>query len=187
MRNPIPNAVERARAGATRGPGGTGRPRAIAGIAALLTALAAAPLGAQTRPAEIHAHFGTATFFEAAQHVTAGAAYRRYFGASGWALEPEYSFMTEGSHQDHMVILNVTRDFRPPSRESVPYMVMGAGINLHCDPRRCRPWVGGLGWGVGLKRRIGRHLFVAPEFRIGAEPNLRLSIRLGFSPFRQGR
>ena len=28
--------------------------------------------------------------------------------------------MTEGSHQDHIVILNVVKDFRPPSRSMVP-------------------------------------------------------------------
>ena len=92
--------------------------------------------------------------------------------------------MTEGSHQDHIVILNVVKDFRPPSQESVPYMVMGGGINFHRGLGRCGPSVGGLGWGIGLKRRIGRRFFVAPEFRIGLEPNVRSSIRLGFAPSR---
>ena len=184
MTDSISQAAERARAGATCGPRGAGRPRPIAGVAALLLALAAAPLGAQPRPAEVHARFGTATFFESAQHHTAGAAYRQYFGASGWALEPEYSFMTAGSHQDHMVILNVVKDFRPPSRAFVPYMVMGAGINFHRAPRRSGRYAGGLGWGIGFKRRVGHRFFIAPEFRLGHEPNLRYSIRLGFTPFR---
>ena len=91
--------------------------------------------------------------------------------------------MTEGSHQDHLFILNVVKDFRPPSRTVVPYMVMGAGINFHRTPRWSGRRLGGLGWGVGLKRRIGRRLFVAPELRIGLEPNVRFSIRLGFVPF----
>ena len=182
MTNSIPRTTERAPAGATCDSGSAGRPCPIAGIAALLLALTVAPLGAQPRPAEVHAHVGTAIFFEAAQHVAAGASYRQYFGASGWALEPEYSFMTEGSHQDHIVILNVVKDFRPPSHTAVPYMVMGAGLNFHRNLRRCGPSPGGLGWGIGLKRRIGRRLFVAPEFRIGMEPNLRFSIRLGFAP-----
>ena len=29
--------------------------------------------------------------------------------------------MTEGSHQDHMLILNVVKDLAPLSREAVPY------------------------------------------------------------------
>ena len=176
-------ATKRARAGTNCVSRGVGRPHRIAGIATLLLAFAAAPLGAQPRPAEVHARLGTATFFEAAQHLAAGAAYRRYFGTRGWALEPEYSFMTAGSHQDHMVILNVVKDFRPPSRTVVPYMVMGAGINFHRNLNGRGPSPGGLGWGIGLKQRIGQRLFVAPEFRIGLEPNLRFSIRLGFAPF----
>ena len=183
MTDSIPETTQRARAGATCVSRGAGRPQRIAGLATLLLAFAAAPLGAQPRPIEVHARLGTATFFEAAQHLAAGAAYRQYFGTRGWALEPEYSFMTEGSHQDHMVILNVVKDFRPPSRTVVPYMVMGAGINFHRTLRRSGRSLGGLGWGIGLKRRIGRRLFVAPEFRIGLEPNLRFSIRLGFAPF----
>ena len=95
MVNSIPLAAGHARAGATCVFGDVGRPRPIAGIASLLLALSAAPLAAQPRPAEVHARIGTATFLEATQHVSAGVSYRHYFGASGWALEPKYSFMTE--------------------------------------------------------------------------------------------
>ena len=182
MTDSITQATERALAAAPVSRS-AGRPRPIAGIATLLLALSTAPLAAQPRPAEVHARLGTAIFFEADQHVAAGVSYRQYLGANGWALEPEYSFMTEGSHQDHMLILNVVKDFRPPSRTVVPYMVMGAGINFHRTPRWSGRGLGGLGWGVGLKRRIGRRLFVAPELRIGLEPNVRFSIRLGFVPF----
>ena len=182
MINHDPRASLPPRAGATPVSGMAGRSRPIAGLATLLLALSAALVEAQPRPAEVHARIGTAIFFEAAQHVSAGVSYRHYFGASGWALEPEYSFMTEGSHQDHIVILNVVKDFRPPSQTAVPYMVMGAGLNFHRNLGPCPPSLGGLGWGVGLKRRIGRRLFVAPEFRIGLEPNVRFSIRLGFAP-----
>ena len=72
------------------------RPRAGAAIphrhsgvaaAALLLALSATPIEAQPRPAAIRAHVGGATFFEAARHFNAGASYRKYFGARGWALE----------------------------------------------------------------------------------------------------
>ena len=60
---------------------------------------------------------------------------------------------------------------------------MGAGINFHRNLNGRGPSYGGLGWGIGFKQRIGQRLFVAPEFRIGLEPNLRFSIRLGFAPF----
>ncbi len=159
------------------------RPRPVAWIATLLLAVSTAPLAAQPRPAEVHARVGAAVFLESDPHVAAGVSYRQYLGTKGWALEPEYAFMTEGSHQDHMLILNVVKDFRPPSRTVVPYMVMGAGINFHRTSRWSGRGLGGLGWGVGFKRRIGQRVFIAPEVRIGVEPNLRFSIRFGFVPF----
>ena len=60
--------------------------------------------------------FGTATFFDASQHITAGGSYRKYVGERGWGIEPDYAFMTDGSHQDHLLILNVVKDFTSPHR-----------------------------------------------------------------------
>jgi len=128
MINHDPRASLPPRAGATPISGMAGRPRPIAGLATLLPALSAALVEAQPRPAEVHARVGTAIFFEAAQHVSAGVSYRHYFGASGWALEPEYSFMTEGSHQDHIVILNfLAEDISEASSYPIPYAI-GARI-----------------------------------------------------------
>ena len=76
-------------------------------ILALLLVFTSLSLEAQPRSAETRFHVGTAAFWEGSQHVTAGASYRYYFGKRGWAVEPEYSFMTEGNHQDHMLLMNV--------------------------------------------------------------------------------
>ena len=184
MADPLEPTTCGASIAASRSRPATTLPRRASGFAAVLLVLMGAPVAAQPRPAEVRGHVGTATFFESARHVTAGASYRKYFGVRGWAIEPEYSFMTAGSHQDHMLILNVVKDFTSPSRRVVPYMVMGAGINFYRTPWSSRAALGGLGWGIGFKTWTGRRVFIAPEFRIGAEPNLRFSISLGFAPRR---
>ena len=129
----------------------------------MLLALSATPIEAQPRPAAIRAHVGGATFFEAARHFNAGASYRKYFGARGWALAPL-------------------------SRKAVPYVVMGAGINLYRGffGQRWHSGVspGGVAFGLGLMSWIGDRVFVAPELRIGFEPNVRYSVSLGFAPRR---
>ena len=175
-----PVAASRPRAGAAI-------PQRYSGVAAaalLLLTLSATPIKAQPRPAAIRAHVGGATFFEAARHFNAGASYRKYFGARSWALEPEYAFMTEGSHQDHMLVLNVVKDLAPLSRAAVPYVVMGAGINLYRGRRHSSVTPGGVAFGLGLMSWIGDHVFVAPELRIGFEPNVRYLVSLGFAPRR---
>lgn len=154
-------------------------------ISILMIVFACPALEAQTRTPEPRFHFGTASFWEARRHVTAGASFRYYFGKRGWAVEPEYSFMTEGNHQDHMLIMNVVKDLRRLSDRSVLYMILGAGANFY----RSRPYLikssgiawGGLGWGMGVKVWANDRLFIAPQFRIGHEPNLRFSIYVGFA------
>ena len=92
--------------------------------------------------------------------------------------------MTEGSHQDHMVIMNVVKDLARPSGKAVPYLIFGAGANFY----RSRPYLikssgiawGGLGGGMGVKVWLHDRFFIGPQFRIGHEPNLRFSIYVGF-------
>ncbi len=151
----------------------------------LVMVLVCLSLEAQPRAPEPRFHFGIAGFLEARQHTTAGASYRHYFGKQGWAVEPEYSFMTEGNHQDHMLIMNVVKDLTRLSDRAVLHMIFGAGANFY----RSRPYLikssgiawGGLGWGMGVKVWANNRFFIAPQFRIGHEPNLRFSIYLGFA------
>ena len=186
MTEPIEPGVGRACAAAPESHAATAMPRCASGAALLLLALLSVPLGAQPRPAEVRGHVGTATFFESPQHFTAGASYRKYLGIRGWGIEPEYSFMTDGSgsHEDHMLILNVVKDLANPSRRVVPYMVMGAGLNFYRTPRYSSRVLGGPAWGLGFKTWTGDRVFIAPEFRIGLEPNLQFSLSVGFAPRR---
>ncbi len=184
MTDQIEQGVGRACAAASESRAATAMARCASGAAVLLLALLSVPLGAQPRPVEVRGHVGTATFSEAPQHFTAGASYRKYLGIRGWGIEPEYSFMTEGSHQDHMLILNVVKDLANPSRTMVPYMVTGAGLNFYRTPRYTGKEFGGLAWGMGFKTWTGDRVFIAPEFRIGLEPNLRFSLSVGFAPRR---
>ena len=148
----------------------------------LLIVLMGLQLRAQSRSAEPRVHIGSATFWEASQHISAGASYRHYFGNRGWAIEPEYSFMTEGSHQDHMLIMNVVKDLTSPSRKAVLYMIMGGGIAFsNLQEERFRGFLGGLGWGMGVKIWTSDRFFIAPQFRIGREPRFRVSFYAGLA------
>ncbi len=148
---------------------------------AILLAGAAWPLTAQPRSPEIRGHVGSSHFFESAQHVTAGASYRRYFGKRGWALEPEYSFMTEGNHQDNMVVLNVVKDLTKPERRAVLYTIMGGGANFYRSKAGSELGLGAIGWGMGVKVWTSERFFVSPQFRIGREPGVRYSFHCGFA------
>lgn len=152
-----------------------------------LVALANLHLGAQPRPAELRFHVGRAAFPEASEHLSAGASYRHYFGKRGWALEPEYSFMTvmsEGYHRDDMLILNVVKDLTRPSRRWSLHMIMGGGAYFHRTKGRFWKGPGGLGWGMGLKIWGNDRFYISPQFRIGHQPSFRFSVNLGFAPHR---
>lgn len=149
---------------------------------ALLTILMSPRLEAQPRPAEFRFHVGTGAFIESSRQLSAGVSYRNYFGERGWAIEPEYSLMTERGHQDHILALNAVKDLTLPSRKAVLYMLMGGGIYFHRKdvPRGLESaWTGRhFGLGMGLKVWAGDRFFIAPRFRIG-EPT-KFSVQFGF-------
>ncbi len=150
--------------------------KATGWIPFLMLVLGDHSLEAQPRASEPRFHFGVASFLENRRHQTAGASYRHYFGKRGWGLEPEYSFMTEGSHQDHMLIMNVVKDLTRPSRVAVLYTILGGGINFY---RARQLAMGGLGWGMGVKVWATDRILISPQFRIGQEPNFRFSLYVG--------
>ena len=100
-------------------------------MTALLMVLMGLSLEAQPRSAEFRFHLGTGAFYESSQQLSAGASYRHYFGERGWAVESEYSLMTERGHQDHLLVLNAVKDLTLPSRKAVLYMLVGAGVDFH--------------------------------------------------------
>lgn len=133
----------------------------------------------QSRPNEVRFHVGSATFFEAEQHVTAGGAYRMYFGNRGWGIEPEFSAMFASGHTDNVTALSVVKDLSRPTARRVWYMLMGGGMNYQTKSRSSLTAWGALAWGIGMKARVGRRWYVAPQVRIGVEPNLRFSLFFG--------
>ena len=153
-------------------------------ILALLMVLMGLHLEAQPRDAELRFHVGTGAFYDSSKQLSAGSSYRHYFGERGWAIEPEYSLMTEKSHQDHMLVLNVVKDLTLPSKKAVLYTIMGAGVYFHRKGTPYaveRSWTAmNFGWGMGLKVWAGDRFFISPQFRIG-EPFMKLSINFGFA------
>lgn len=81
--------------------------------------------------------------------------------------------MTEGSHQDNMLIVNVVKDVIQPSRRSTLYMIRGGEVNFYRSTfeRTFCEEVGGLGWGMGLEIRAGDRFFISPQFRLGRGPH----------------
>ena len=150
-------------------------------MTALLMVLMGLHLEAQPRSAEFRFHLGTGAFYDSSEQLSAGSSYRHYFGERGWAIEPEYSLMTEKGHQDHMLVLNAVKDLTLPSRKAVLYTIMGAGVYFHRkDIPYARSFTGmNLGWGMGLKVWAGDRFFIAPQFRI--EEPLKVSINFGFA------
>jgi hypothetical protein len=144
-------------------------------------------LPGQSRPDEVRFHVGTATFFEARQHVIAGGAYRLYFGKRGWGIEPEFSAMFVPAHTDNMAALSVVKDLSRPTARRVWYMLMGGGMNYQTRTRSSRTYWGALAWGLGMKARVGRRWYVGPQVRIGAEPNFRFSLFIGRRMGRAGQ
>ncbi len=88
--------------------------------------------------------------------------------------------MTEGSHQDNMVVLNVVKDLTKPERRAVLYTIMGGGINFYRSKGRGSEGLGAIGWGMGVKVWTSERFFVSPQFRIGREPEVRYSFYFGF-------
>lgn len=112
--------------------------------------------------------------------MTLGGSYRMYFGKRRWGIEPEYSAMIVSDHTDNMLAASVAKDLSRPSSKRVWYIVMGGGFN---HQRRSRTssthFPSALSWGVGVKIRAGQRWYIAPQTRIGVEPNIRFSLFFG--------
>ena len=115
-------------------------------------------------------------------HGMFGAA-ARFYVTPRIGIEPEIAYMIgPGSDRDVLLIPHVTFDFRPG--ETVrPYLIGGVGLLHHSQkigPIRFsdNEWAGN--GGVGVKFFLTPKLFVAPEFRLGFEPIMRIAATIGF-------
>jgi len=129
---------------------------------------------------------GGASFAEPSiPHGIVGGAVRVYL-TRRFSVEPEFLYMRHDRHdQDYFIEVNAAYDITDPTKRFVVYGVAGAG-NL-----RNRSDFGGDGidtsfntWtasvGGGVKVFLTKRLFVAPEVRVGREPDVRGTVSVGY-------
>ncbi|MGE3508438.1 MAG: hypothetical protein AB7N65_06095 [Vicinamibacterales bacterium] len=162
-------------------------------LAALAWSLAA-PLGAQTRPIPIvEAMAGWAGFVDEnwIDRTLLGAA-GRIFVTERIAVGPEFAFL-RGSHDEYdwtltgNATIDLIRDTGGAAPRIVPYLAFGGGYLRQVTrfgTARFSSGEGTVSGGAGARFSLGRRLFLAPELRVGYEPELRFGASLGFRPGR---
>jgi len=131
---------------------------------------------------------------ESYPHFVVGAATRIHISRH-WAIEPEFNYMRRSSNdEDYIIQPNLVYEFKTSSDRVVPYLIGGVGFIRHQSVYRDTNFVTGAPvtfdtsyktWtanaGGGLKVFISKHLFVAPEARIGYQPTLRATVSIGYA------
>jgi hypothetical protein len=116
----------------------------------------------------------------------------RIFVTERIAVGPEFVFL-RGSDDEHDWILtgnatiDLVRDAGPPTRRIVPFAVISGGYLrqvTRIGARRFASDEGTVSGGVGVRIGLGQRVFIAPEIRVGYEPELRFGVTLGFRPGR---
>lgn len=147
----------------------------------LLLALAGA-LAAPAQPGrlEVRGDVGAASFLDDSRddHLLVGASLRAYF-TQRLSFQPEYQFLNGRGHNDSIFLANVAYDLRPASRRVVPYVIIGAGVMHHRQPRFSTTEAFFSG-GFGAKIHLNSRWYIAPDFRIGVEPHFRASVGIGY-------
>ena len=135
--------------------------------------------------------FGTDN--ESYPHFVVGTAIRIHFSRH-WAIEPEFNYMRRSSNDhDYVVQPNVVYEFNSHGDRVVPYLIGGVGVIRHRSVFHESDFVTGAPvtfdtsyttWsasaGGGLKVFVSKHLFIAPEARVGREPTVRASVSIGY-------
>jgi hypothetical protein len=110
------------------------------------------------------------------------------------ADEPELNYMRRSSNdQDYVVQPNVVYEINSVGDRVVPYLIGGVGVIRHKSVFHEYDFVTGAPvtfdtsyttWstsvGAGLKVFLSKHLFVAPEARVGREPTVRATVSFGY-------
>ncbi len=167
------------------------------GMALIITSILSGvgqPVFAEDKPAPIvEAVVGQSGFIDEAWDYfgTIGGGVR-VFITPRLAIGPEVAYLSgEFDASNLTVTANMTFDIVPDDgrRRVVPYLVAGGGY------LRQKTLVGGgpgstalvpftssegtMSAGVGARLALGSHLFVAPEFRFGWEPESRIAVTIG--------
>ena len=126
-------------------------------------------------------------------HFVVGAATRIHISRH-WSIEPEFNYMRRSSNdQDYIVQPNVVYEFNSLGDRVVPYLIGGVGVIRHKSVFHGSDFVTGAPvtfdtsyttWsasaGAGLKVFLSKHLFVAPEARVGYQPTARATVSIGY-------
>ena len=114
--------------------------------------------------------------------VTGGSA--RFFVTNRLAVEPEFLFMYRSRQDiDFQVIPNVVFEFTKRESRFQPYAIGGVGLQRHRELTGTgyywsNSWTGSAG--IGTKIFLSNRLYVAPEFRLGLEPIVRITASVGY-------
>jgi hypothetical protein len=119
----------------------------------------------------------------------------RWFVTPRLAIGPEIVYLTgefDSLEASHLSITgNITFDFVPDGhdRRVVPYVVAGGGylrqrtlVGRGPGTPGLQPFIsteGTVSAGLGARVALGSRVFVAPEFRLGWEPETRISVIVG--------
>jgi hypothetical protein len=126
-------------------------------------------------------------------HFVAGTAIRIHLSRH-WSFEPEFNYMRRSlNDQDYVVQPNVVYEFNSLGNRVVPYLIGGVGVIRHKSVFNGSDFVTGAPvtfdtsyttWsasgGAGLKVFLSKHLFLAPEARIGRQPTARANVSIGY-------
>jgi hypothetical protein len=112
-----------------------------------------------------------------------------------WSVQPEFSYQRRSSNdEDYVVQPNVVYEFNKLGGRAVPYLIGGVGYIRHKSVYRDTNFVTGAPvaydtsyrtWtanaGGGLKIFVSKHLFVAPEARLGRQPTAQATVSIGYA------
>ena len=114
--------------------------------------------------------------------VTGGSV--RFYVTNRVAIEPEFLFMYRSRQDiDFHFIPNVVFDFTNRESRFQPYVIGGIGLQRHRGLTGIgyywsNSWTGSAG--IGTKIFLSNRLYVAPEFRLGLEPIVRITGSIGY-------
>lgn len=163
-------------------------------IMAVLGCGLAAPVRAQTPPvAMVEVITGWAGFVDEnwIDRTMVGVAARVYV-TERIAVGPEFVFLRGANDEYDWTLtgnatIDLVRDTGPMAPAFVPYVVVGGGYLRQVTQTGTRQFTSSEGTasaGAGVRLRLGQRAFIAPEIRVGYEPELRFGATLGWSPGR---
>jgi len=116
----------------------------------------------------------------------------RFFISRRVAIGPEFVYL-KGANSEHDLTLtgNVTidllREESTTPRRVIPYIAAGGGYLRQTTQVGTGPYTssdGTLSGGIGARIAVSKSFFVAPELRMGFEPEVRIGVTIGFRPGR---